>query len=63
MKRIEIVVDTLDELKETEKEVSTTRYKSKYKTIEIYCREISSAVEFQPSPTEDNQYIYFKVCE
>ena len=63
MKRIEIVVDSYDELKETEKEVSTTKYKSKYKEIEIYCREINSTVLYKPSPTEDDQYIYFKVCE
>ena len=63
MKRIEIIVDTLDELKETEKELMSTKFNSKYKDIEIFCREISSAYEYHPSPTEDDKFIYFKVCE
>ncbi len=63
MKRVEVVVDTFDELKEAEKEISTIKLKSKYKEIDIFCKEISSTVTYNPSPTEDGQYIYFKVCE
>lgn len=63
MKRIEIIVDTFDELKETEKGLSTLKTKSKYKDIDIFCREINSTVFYSPSPTEDDQYVYFRVCE
>lgn len=63
MKRMEIIVDTLDEFKEVEKEVLTTKLKNKYKEIEVFCRETSSTYSYRPSPTEDDSYIYFKSCE
>lgn len=63
MKRIEVIVDTLDEFKEVEKEVLSTKIKNKYKEIEIFCREVSSTYAYKPSPTEDGLYIYFKSCE
>lgn len=63
MKRIDIIVDSFDEYKETEKELLHMEFPSKYKEIEIFCREINSTFFYSPVRTEDGKFIYTKLSE
>ncbi len=63
MKNMEIVVDSIDELKEVEKEILTTQINNKYKEIDVYCRDIRSSFFFKPMITESGKYMYFKCTD